>query len=120
MSFMDTSFPRCDAEPSLFIFVYLHGMKAGLFQKLLQLFVLVDGHAADLLRPLLIPGFVAAAFIADEEHAAGLENPVYLPKALQKVRPEINRFKSCGQIELRSRKQRISITLPCITVQRPA
>ena len=59
------SFPRRNAEPA-FLFVYLHIVKACLLQIRLQLGVLVDGHAADDLRPLLVLVRIAVAFVADE------------------------------------------------------
>ena len=40
-------------------------------EKGLQLRVLVDGHAVDLLRPFFIPGIVPTALVADKERAAG-------------------------------------------------
>ena len=54
-----------NAEPA-FLFVYLHIVKASLLQIRLQLGVLVDGHAADDLRPLLVLVRIAVAFVADE------------------------------------------------------
>ena len=59
------SFPRRNAEPA-FLFVYLHIVKTRLLQIRLQLGVLVDGHAADDLRPLLVLVRIAVAFVADE------------------------------------------------------
>ena len=64
-SFKSPSFPRRNAEPT-FLFVYLHIVKARLLQIRLQLGVLVDGHAADDLRPLLVLVRIAVAFVADE------------------------------------------------------
>ena len=46
--------------------MYLHIVKARLLQIRLQLGVLVDGHAADDLRPLLVLVRIAVAFVADE------------------------------------------------------
>ena len=66
----DGSFPRRDAQPALIVLVDLNAVKSRLLQKRLQLRVLVDRHAVDLLRPLLVLWVVAAALVADQKDAA--------------------------------------------------
>ena len=79
--------------------MYLHIVKARLLQIRLQLGVLVDGHAADDLRPLLVLVRIAVAFVADEKCPAGLQHPVNLPEALRQIGPEIDGFKGRYRIE---------------------
>ena len=78
--------------------MYLNIVKARLLQIRLQLGVLVDGHAADDFRPLLVPVRVAVAFITDEKGSSGLQHPSDLAKALWQIRPEVDGFKGCDQI----------------------
>ena len=61
----------CYAQPSLLVFMYLNMRKASLFQQFFQLRIPVDGHAVYDLRPLVIPVRIPAAFVADQERAAG-------------------------------------------------
>ena len=93
-----SSFPRRNAQPA-FLFVYLHLVKARLLQIRLQLGILVDGHAADELRPFLVLVRIAVAFVADEKCPAGLQHPVNLPEALRQIGPEIDGFKGCDRIK---------------------
>lgn len=82
-------------------------MKSDLLQIRFQLNVLIDGHAIDDLCPFLTAVCVAAAFIADEKGAAGLQHTPNLAEALRQVRPEIDRFKSRNSVEPITREDHI-------------
>lgn len=73
--------------------------EAGLLQQPLQLGGGVDPHAGDLFCPRLVPGRVAAAFVADEKRAAGAQHAADLAEAFWQVRPEIDRLKRRDRVE---------------------
>ena len=87
--------------------------EAGLLQQPLQLGGGVDPHAGDLFRPRLVPGRVAAAFVADEKRAAGAQHAADLAEAFWQVRPEIDRLKRRDGVEpVRGKDQLVHAPLP--------
>ena len=87
--------------------------EAGLLQQPLQLGGGVDPHAGDLFCPRLVPGRVAAAFVADEKRAAGAQHAADLAEAFWQVRPEIDRLKRRDGVEpVRGKDQLVHAPLP--------
>lgn len=87
--------------------------EAGLLQQPLQLGGGVDPHAGDLFCPRLVPGRVAAAFVADEKRAAGAQHAADLAEAFWQVWPEIDRLKRRDGVEpVRGKDQLVHAPLP--------
>ncbi len=87
--------------------------EAGLLQQPLQLGGRVDPHAGDLFCPRLVPGRVAAAFVADEKRAAGAQHAADLAEAFWQVWPEIDRLKRRDGVEpVRGKDQLVHAPLP--------
>ena len=87
--------------------------EAGLLKQPLQLGGGVDPHAGDLFCPRLVPGRVAAAFVADEKRAAGAQHAADLAEAFWQVRPEIDRLKRRDGVEpVRGKDQLVHAPLP--------
>ena len=94
-------------------FMDLDPAEAGLLQQPLQLGGGVDPHAGDLFCPRLVPGRVAAAFVADEKRAAGAQHAADLAEAFWQVRPEIDRLKRRDGVEpVRGKDQLVHAPLP--------
>lgn len=87
--------------------------EASLLQQPLQLGGGVDPHAGDLFCPRLVPGRVAAAFVADEKRAAGAQHAADLAEAFWQVRPEIDCLKRRDGVEpVRGKDQLVHAPLP--------
>ena len=87
--------------------------EASLLQQPLQLGGGVDPHAGDLFCPRLVPGRVAAAFVADEKRATGAQHAADLAEAFWQVRPEVDRLKRRDGVEpVRGKDQLVHAPLP--------
>lgn len=84
--------------------VDLYVSEARLFQRGGQFGGVVDGHTGDFVRPFEVARALAAAFVADEKHAARFQYAADFREALRKIGPEIHRFKCGDAVKSRVRK----------------
>ena len=90
---------RGDAEPAAAVRVEPDAGEVRALQHAAQRFATVNGHPADDLFPVLAAP-VAAALVADHEHAAAAQHPAHLAEAVLRFRPsprpDIPRSRLCS------------------------
>ena len=89
-----------DAEPSALVFVYPNVAKSRVLEEFLYFIIVVYRHAVNYFRPFVVFFVVPAAFVADHERAAGLQNATDLMKALRNVLPEIYRLECRDRVKI--------------------